>query len=410
MTLSIPEPTTHVVELRAHGRSFYGWKSVSVQAGVEQAARTFSLECIDVNLPSDEPPSSPVLLRPTDACEIWCRGHKVSTGYIDAISVHSSPTETGINVSGRSKTQDVVDCSVALDKRKWKEKPLDVIANDIAEPFGVEVVAEVDLGGTIPRFKVRRGERAFDALQRLCQPRGLLITDDADGRLVLTRAGATKASTAIEQGANVLESDFTFDASQLYTVYWCRSQLAVPRDNPAQLVALQKTFVQDDTMTRHRPLEVMPTGRVSPKRAEDLVRYEAAVRAGKAVSGDVSVSGWTQSPDGPLWTHNQIAQYTSLVQGIFAELLVVSTDYQIDPESGEVVRMALAPPSGYELLTEPERRRVPRKKKKPAIDGVGAWKELADVVARSSAGIPAKRPDDRKWWDKGKAAVRREPK
>lgn len=392
------------IELRANGLNVLGWKSASISTGLETFPRSFELETIDVNLPVAKPPGPVVPVRPTDPCEIWVRNQKVLTGYIDGIRVRSTPTGNGVNIRGRSKTQDIYDCSVDVGAT-WKEKRIEVIASEICEPFGVEVFAEVDTGLPVPRFSTQRAERAYDAIDRLCQPRGLLITDDERGRLVLTKAGATRSETAIEEGANVLEIEVDTDASQLHSIYWVRDQFAVAGDSPAQFVALQKQFVRDDTMDRYRQLEIIPSSRVSGQRAKDIATYEAAVRAGQSVDVTAKVSGWTKTLDGPIWRHNELVQVVSLTCGVFADLLVVSATYQLDL-GGEIVDFQLAPQSGYELLAEPDRARTRGKRR--ATAGIGLWQELGDKGARGAVGgMKQERPASRDWWFEGKVDVRR---
>jgi len=406
------------VTLIAGGLSFAGWKGVSISAGLDEACRGFELGVLDVNLPTDQPPGNPILVRPGTEIEVWNRDQLVLTGFLDRISISTAGESSNISMAGRSKTADLVDCTAFPSRRRWTERDVLTIAQQIAQGYSVEVVW--GLNEPIPKvgkFRLQRAEKCLQAIDRLVKPLGLLLTDNPDGQLVITRVGATKASTALESGQNILASDGTYDASMLFASYFCRGQIALATDDPANLLAHVEGGTQEDIAARERSLEIIPSGRTPPGRCQTLAEYEAQTRSGRSVSVRYTVNGWTQG-DGTLWEPGQLVQVTDTTQAIVAELLIAAVDYTLDETAGEQAVLHVYPRAAYELLPEPERKKRKRRRKGPH-DGIGVWIPqvgqlqigIGGVIATGalqimSSGkqpqnvkkIPKKRPDKKEWW------------
>ena len=84
------------------------------------------------------------------------------------------------------------------------------IASDIAGEYGVQVRAQVDTGAPFLDFQLQQGETAFAAIERMARLRAVLVTDDEDGSLVITRAGKNGASTALVLGQNIKRGSGNF--------------------------------------------------------------------------------------------------------------------------------------------------------------------------------------------------------
>jgi prophage tail gpP-like protein len=215
----------NVMTLLIDGERYGGWKTIHVKRGLERAAASFEL-----SVSSREP--WPVY---TGAeCQVFIDNDRVVTGWVDAYRPGCSATDHRIEITGRSKTCDFVDSSVTLDGGQLNGLTVRQIAERLAEPFGIKVVAEVE-GDPVPEVQVQQGETCFKLVERLARLQELLVTDDTEGRLVLTRAGNRETDTALVFGVNVKEANADLDDSERFSDYIVKAQRPGNRTNDSKI-------------------------------------------------------------------------------------------------------------------------------------------------------------------------------
>ena len=129
----------------------------------------------------------------------------VLTGYIDNYLPEVEADRHAVRVTGRSKTEDIVDCTPDIAGGQFAGYKLDAIARAIGQsvgkPYPIDVVVQTDVGEPFPDATIERHETGFAFLERLCRLRSVLATDDEQGRLVLTQpADIERATDALLQG------------------------------------------------------------------------------------------------------------------------------------------------------------------------------------------------------------------
>ena len=139
-------------------------------------------------------------LGPFQECTAAIGSDPVLTGYIDNYLPEVEADRHAVRVTGRSKTEDIVDCTPDIAGGQFAGYKLDAIARAIAGLFKIDVVVQTDVGEPFPDATIERHETGFAFLERLCRLRSVLATDDEQGRLVLTRAGSDRAHDALLQG------------------------------------------------------------------------------------------------------------------------------------------------------------------------------------------------------------------
>jgi prophage tail gpP-like protein len=223
----------HRVRLRVVGKDYVNWTTVDISYGIETAARSFAFTATQ----PDQSTVSPVDFQLGDPFELFVGQRpnetKLITGFIDAIAPSYDANSSSIAVTGRSKTADLVDCSV-IGKHRFNNRFIEHIAATLAEPYGVNVVVGNGVTGEpIRKFVPEQGESVYDAIERACRLRGLLIFDDADGNLILWQS--TPGAFPLQLGAqlrrggeraNILDGSGSFDASNVYSEYRCKGQTA----------------------------------------------------------------------------------------------------------------------------------------------------------------------------------------
>lgn len=329
-----------LVEVRANGRRLTGWTAAEIAGAIDEATSTWSITTSGVFDPTKIP------LQGGDLVEVLVGPDLVATGYVDRVAVRCSRDEVTLTYSGRSKTCDAVDCSAPLGARAGKR--LAAVVADMVADYALDVIDEAGVGGEIvPRSRPQDGESVFEVLERVGRERGFLVTDDALGRLVLTRAGAAgKASTPIVYGTpGVLESDCAWDMSERYSHYEVRGQIATDAEVDPSVVG----GAADRAVLRFRRLVIKPEKPVDTAGARRWAAWEATTRAGKSFAGTYTIRGWRQENSGELWAKNLLVDVVDHRNGLFGpELLIVGVTLTIDKDGGRIAVLRVGAAAGFE--------------------------------------------------------------
>lgn len=343
-------PITLTVNGEAHG----GWKTARVTRSLDHAAGDFSLT-ISERWPGQIAPKA---IRPGDACVVAVNGQAVITGWVDDVQPKYDATTHEVTFVGRSRTNDLVDCSAIHSPGQWRGLKLEAIAAELAAPFKVSVVAEVSTGAPFPSFSVQQGETVFEAIERMTRMRGVIVTDDNLGNLVITRARRGRASGTLrhrrENGDanNILSGTGTFNVQSRFSHYLVKGQ-SPGSDNwhGEKASGAKSEVVTDGNIGRYRPLLLVAEASADGVSATDRARWERARRGGKSVALEYRVQGWTQDGSGSLWVPNQLVAVEDDFLGVWGALLVAQVTYEIGA-SGTTTTMRLHPPEAFELLPE----------------------------------------------------------
>jgi prophage tail gpP-like protein len=186
------ETFTLTVDVQRYER----WEQIRVTREIDRMCTDFDIAVSERFLGSA--PDFP--LAPFQRCTVSIGSDPVLTGYIDNYLPEVEADRHSVRITGRSKTEDIVDCTPDIQGGQFAGYKLDAIARAVGKPYPIDVVVETDVGEPFPDATIERHETGFAFLERLCRLRSVLATDDEQGRLVLTRAGANHAHDALLQG------------------------------------------------------------------------------------------------------------------------------------------------------------------------------------------------------------------
>jgi len=187
-----------IVTLTVNGKDFSGWKSVRIEGGIERAARSFELIVTDrwpgasaaVKSKSSQSVEAARRIKPGDAVKVKIGDDVVCTGFVDSTPIDYDANAITINIRGRSKTADLVDCSADNPTGQFKQLKAHEIAQALAAQYGVIVINEADTGNALTDHQIQQGETAFESLDRLAKHRQILMTDNGNGDLVIAKPGS----------------------------------------------------------------------------------------------------------------------------------------------------------------------------------------------------------------------------
>lgn len=377
--MSLYTPPEDQIRLRIGGRELAGWKTATITQSIEDVARSFT-----VSAASRYPEEIQLLrVKPGSAVEVYLGSELLITGWIDKQDATFDRSSHGLTLSGRSKTGDLVDCSVIHASGQWRNTSAVEIARQLAADYGVELVDELGSTPNVRRFAVQDGETVVGAIQRLAQLRGFLVTDDERGRLVLTRASSTRADVELRTGVNILRGSASVDFSARYTEYRCKSSRVGDDQDFGAVLQASQTATDAGDMGRARILEIRAEKGEDAARTKERATWEAATRYGQSIAVSYDVQGWRQTAGGRTWRRNEIVRVVDELTGLNGDLLVTDVELTVARSSGTVAKLTLAPPEGFELLPPFKPRRSGRKRvKNPLAEA------LKDGVTITPGGQP----------------------
>lgn len=347
------------IRVRVGGRVFVGWTGGRIGAGIERAARDFS---ITMTRPRDLAPRPGFVGKVVagDRVEVLIGTELVMTGHVDALPVSYDDQQVSFSMSGRSLTADLVDCAATHAGGQWRGRTLGQIAVDLAKPYGVVVVDRGVSGAALLEHQVDPGETVLESINRMLPLRQLLAFDDPQGRLVLDRVGSERAHTALVLGENIKSGDSARDFTECFSEYRVSGQRSGNDDDFAAGPNRQQGVVTDARVRRRRVLMIKQSGQATVASCREQARFERDRRAARPFETTYTVVGWRQG-DGSLWRPNLRVRVWDDWMGFAGAEMVVSEVGYIFGEQGKLTELRVGPAAAYmpEPAENTSRRRQP---------------------------------------------------
>lgn len=377
-------PPNETMSLIVKGTAYSGWKEIRVSRGIDRMATDFDI-ALSVTWGAA---NLPWKISKFDPCAIKIGNDLILTGYVDDVEPEFDAHHDGLRIKGRSQTEDIIDCTPDLPSGQFSGYTLDQIARAIAAPFYAPgfaaVVVQAPMGDPFPDATIERHETGFEFLERSARLRSVLLCDDPQGRLVLTQAGATRATDALVEGGNIFKAKAILNGAKQFNVYKVKTQTGESQGgdgwgglggegsptNPVQTQVVTTTagVAYDTSVPRYRPHTIIGESALSAADAQKRADWQARFNAARATKAIITVKGWRQS-DGTLWTCNTITPLRSPRLGVDRELLIARVTYRLDDKDGRLTEMIVGPVEGF----TPDPGQVHVKKNKAKGGGVPAW-------------------------------------
>ncbi|AZQ10168.1 phage baseplate assembly protein [Shewanella khirikhana] len=338
--------------LKAGGNIYQGWTKISVTRSLEAMSGTFDLELTwkwQGQAGQYEKFMEPI--KQGQQCTVDIGSERVITGYVDDWIPSYDDTTVTISVSGRDKTADLVDCSVDIQSGQLNNQTLSQIANLVCKPFGIEVVVNTDVGEAFQRIQVEQGETPHELLSRLARQRGVLLTSDTFGNLVITRASKTRAGVALKLGENIKAGRGRFSWRQRYSKFTVKAAGAGHGawDSAAlSTVGGIKADVTDTEIGRYRPLIIVNEEITTAEGAAKRGQWERQRSIGKSNTVEYTVTGWRIPQTGNLWDINTLVPVSDEIMGIEEDMLIASLMFS-EGDDGRLTVISVVRPDAMDI-------------------------------------------------------------
>ncbi|MFJ2990375.1 phage baseplate assembly protein [Collimonas sp. NPDC087041] len=325
------------VVVTVNNRDYQGWIESNIQRSIENISSRFTI-------PVSMVPGSPPDIHRQDDMKVYINKTLVVTGTVLAAEPFYKRDDCGFKIEGRSRTGDLIGCSAIYRGGQWKSAKLDQIARDVCGQF-VDVVVDADMGAALSDFKIEDGETVVNLLSRAARMRGILVTTNARGQLLLTTAGKNRSHGAIVRGQNVISMESIGSDADRYSQYigYGQKKSTGNFDEATQ----QKASVFDSEMRRSLPLMVNVQGNTDTADIRRLLEHTMRVRRGHAYGLKYQLEGWTW--EGKPWEINTLVPIYDDIVGLNGDLwLICEINNKCDLTEGDVTIITVRPPDAYD--------------------------------------------------------------
>lgn len=335
------------VTLAIGGKLYGGWKEISVRRSLDIFADTFDLTL------TDNEAGQARTIKLGAPCQVRIGGETLITGYVDRIRPRYDAQRRSITVSGRSKTADLVDCSLPphkLNGVQKREQTLLELAKFVGGLVGVSARSEVP-GLSKRRVSViENTETLFEFLEAHSRADGVMLLSDTDGNLVISRASKDRVGTALVLGENIEEAEGEFSQRDRFSHYYVSTQQTNWNDDKPELAA-HITGETSDVNVRYRPTTV-PVDSMDTSQATRRAEWQRNVHYGRSRQATYTVTGWRQKHG--LWRPNTRVRVVDEWMGFVNEWLMIGTVEFVLNDTGKRTRLTVMPAEAYDLVALPD--------------------------------------------------------
>jgi prophage tail gpP-like protein len=380
---SLPDPQ-NAVSIEIGNTSITGWESLSITCSAEAFPRSFSLTASD---PYFDDPSRALSFPegPGKPCTIKIGEDTVITGFLDRYTTTISTGQHIIQLTGRGKGEDLVDCSADLENTPGVEgatmtaSSIEDVATKLCSTYGITVKnLAPGKGAILLPFTIWLGETSYEVIERVARYTSFLVYEDELGQLILNQVGTEKMASGFSMGptGNIEGATATLSYDQRYssyTVVWN----SIAQYNILSPVLNNRAFKEDPAMApRKRPLIIVseqnqPDMDLGQARAD----WEYARRIGRSQAIRLTCDNWRDSA-GKLWQPNYLATIDAPALKLENKEWIIGTVTFRKDQSGTHADVVLMPPDAF----------------KPQPAPLFLWDLLLTQSVQSPQGVPLTPP------------------
>lgn len=332
------------------GQAFGGWTNVTVNRGIEQMPSSF-----DIRGSVKSPGEIRELVPLNSPCTISIGGHVVLTGYLERASIRLTDGQHVVTFVGRGRCCDLVDTAAIISSNSRMSTAISTLAKELAAPYAGPILVLTPDGegdAKLYDYAVNLGESPYDIIERIARWEGLLVYENADGNLVLSRVGKLKHASGFTEGQNIQIADYTHTMDQRFSRYIPLLMSSDTLSREGEIFGSNRAGKEalDPDITRYRPRIIISEQMVGNENlAGQRAVWEATRRAGQSRRITITTDSWLDAAGTP-WTPNMLAPVDLPSGGLQVPgYIVANVAYRRDPIMGTTAVVTLMPPEAFSI-------------------------------------------------------------
>lgn len=320
-----------------------GWQEIRITRSLERPPSSFDLVYNEL-YPTTV---NTFTVNPGDQCVIKTGKDTILTGYVDSYNSEMTHNSHSVRISGRSKCQDMYDCSA--ESQQLVHSGLLELANALGKPYGITASRRGTWKDSIyPTINSNLTQSAYSIIEMVARYLAVLIYDDVYGNLVLSDVGAGTMGSGITQAVNAQIASLNLNNSGRFKTYHAMYTSVNKFGGILSDIAGQAT---DAGIKRERTLAfVSEQNTASYATATLRANYEANRRNGRGQIARVMVDSWRDT-NGLLWEPNFFINLN------LPAIKLVTTDpwviaevtYLRNLQTGTTAQIMMMPKQGFQV-------------------------------------------------------------
>lgn len=345
------------VILEVNGVPWKGFTSVNVSNDIEQVSGEFNFQAT-----SEKKLYLP--FKGQEKCRVLVDGVPLITGFIEEVNYSYDNDSHSISVSGRDKTSDLIDSSIAGNIEFRGGILLEGIVGAVLSFLGIDSKVINNVGeGQINQFTKEEietadvGENAFKFIEKYARKRGVLLSTDGDANIVLSRSSGEEINGTIvnkinNNANNVKSASVVYRFAERFNKYIVRGQgnpVALSQNNlTTEKVEGNEGTAIDEDIRETRILEFQPETSSSAPSSQIRADWESNIRRSrsfvyKCVLTDIFIG------NNELLVPNKLIRVIDDMCDIDAIMLIKSVNFTFS-NSGTNVILELVQKDSYTLI------------------------------------------------------------
>tara|TARA_R110000782_G_scaffold175604_5_gene266750 strand:+ start:92 stop:1009 length:918 start_codon:yes stop_codon:yes gene_type:complete len=282
-----------MIQIKANGKIYSGYEKLTISKSMSSIGDTFTLDMFK----GDE-----ININGNDLIQILNDDVLFFTGFVDSYNLGISNTKKPLNLAGRSRTSDLIDCMIETNQQYNNQTPTQII-NDLTKPFAITVNTTLTLEAIV-LFSTKVGETYFSAINRLCKQYNILPISDEKGNLKLIKNNNKKVSKILKD-TNILDIQYSQDFTNRFKNYIYKKESSTKEITPSN--------VEDTEIIRFRPFVAVNN---EEKTNEDLSNWKKNNDKANSIQLSVQVDNWDYSTNEIVDIKSEIVSNSFLAKSI----------------------------------------------------------------------------------------------
>ncbi len=326
-----------VLTIQVGGTVYTAFENAEVTAAFDEAARSFQ---VTIAAEFGGPATQAIFASGTPIT--FRAGRDVLlTGYVDRYRPSFGSENASISVTGRSKSQDAIDCSAIHKTGRLEKMDPVAIAKAVSQGLDVEITTDQQLK-KVPFYQITLGESVFRMFEKLVRRQGCTVTGTANGGMKATKAGSQRHAGGIIEGKNLKVGDADHDWSNRHSEYILKGQRAEGHGKGAlELEAKAK----DGAVKRYRPVIVIQRDDTDKETIKKRAETRRDRSAGEATTASITVQGFRDEA-GIIWEPGKLVWVESPFLGLAQDMLIKKASFSKSGD-GSLTRLDLCDPRAF---------------------------------------------------------------